>query len=306
MGVFAHITKGETCMNRILTAFAALLTVGALLCTLASCGSSEGDEAEVFSTEAAVYTTGASAVGTSDEDVLAYFNKLANGIKDQKPAVEYRIEKSIPTDSLRVTKRGAEDAAEPDESLKALNDAAPGVRDLVLEDIKRSGGSIAYGDENEDMLLVTGETWMSRLTPTDIEDALLEEVGDNYYITIRFADLSGAEAQDVLSRAFDLRDKEAILASPELQKVSAYLTLDDYDVVYRGCRITATVDRLTDRITQLRYYKAADVTAYVTGAGTFADYGELSVLLKLEDTVTYDVNWDSGLPVSPLESTTAD
>ena len=104
-------------MNRILTAFAALLTVGALLCTLASCGSSsEGDEAEVFSTEAAVYTTGAAAVGSSDEDVLAYFNKLANSIKDQKPAVEYRIEKSIPTDSLRVTKRGAEDAAEPDES----------------------------------------------------------------------------------------------------------------------------------------------------------------------------------------------
>ena len=292
-------------MKRILTAFAALLTVGALLCALASCGSSEGGEAEVFSTEAAVYTTGASAVGKSDEEVLAYFNQLANGIKDQKPAVSYSIEKSIPTDSLRVTKRGAEDA-EPDDSLKALNDAAPGVRDLVLQDIKRERGSIAYGDENEDMLLVTGETWMSRLTATDIEDAVLEEVGDKYYITIRFADLSSAEAQDVLSRAFDLRDKEAILASPELQKVAAYLTLDDYDVVYRGCRITATVDRLTDRITQLRYYKAADVTAYVTGADTFADYGELSVLLKLEDTVTYDVNWDSGLPVSPLDTTTAD
>ena len=294
-------------MKRIITVAMSLLLVSALLFSFASCGSSneEADAPEVFTTEEAVYTESATVINKSSEEVLAYFNNLVNGVKTNMPAISYNIEKNIPNDSLRVTKRGAEDAEEIDESLKAINDGAKGIKDLILDDIKGSSGDIAYGADNSETLFVKGESWASKLSSEDIDYAILEEVGDEYYITIAFKDLTSAEAQDVLTKAFDLRDKEEILASEEFAKTKDYLELNDYDVVYSGCKITARVDRLTDQITNINYYKAANVTAYMTGAGTLESYGEVSVMFTLEDKADFNVTWDSGLPTSPLETAEA-
>lgn len=291
-------------MKRILTIATAILLVSALLTTLTSCGSSDNTEEteEVVSTEEAVYTESATPVGKTSEEVLAYFNSLVNGVKTDKPVISYRIEKNVPNSSLKVTKQGAEDAEEIDESLKSINDAASGIKDLVLEDIKSTSGNINYGEDNSETLFVKGESWATELTATDIEYATLKEIGDTYYITIAFNDLTSEQAQDVLTKAFDLRDKEEILASEEFEKSKEYLVLNDYDVVYSGCKITATVDRLTNEITNINYYKAANVTAYMTGVGTLESYGDVSVMFTLEDKANYDITWDSGLPTSPIET----
>ena len=291
-------------MKRIFTIATAILLVSALLMTLTSCGGSDtSDETvEVYSTEEAEYTQSAVTVGKTSEEVLAYFNSLVNGVKADKPIVNYSIEKNVPNDSLKVTKKGAEDAEEVDDSLKAINDAAKGIKDLILEDIKGNSGMVNFGDDNSEMLLVKGESWATKLTAEDIDYAEIKEIGDKYFITIAFNDLTSAEAQDVLSKAFDLRDKEEILASDEFAKTKEYLVLNDYDVVYSGCKITATVDRLTNEIININYYKAAKVTAYMTGAGTLASYGDVSVMFTLEDKANYDITWDSGLPTSPVET----
>jgi len=291
-------------MKRILTIATAILLVSALLMTLTSCGSSDNTEEteEVVSTEEAVYTESATPVGKTSEEVLAYFNTLVNGVKADKPAVSYRIEKNVPNDSLKVTKQGAEAAEEIDASLNAINDAAKGIKDLILEDIKETSGNINYGEDNSENLFVKGESWATALTAEDIEYATLKEIGDTYYITIAFNDLTSEQAQDVLTKAFDLRDKEEILSSEEFAKSKEYLVLNDYDVVYSGCKITATVNRLTNEITNINYYKAANVTAYMTGAGTLESYGDVSVMFTLEDKANYDVTWDSGLPTSPVET----
>ncbi|MBE6796509.1 MAG: hypothetical protein E7533_08025 [Ruminococcaceae bacterium] len=290
-------------MKRIITVATSILLVSALLLTLTSCGSSGGiEETKPYETEEAVYTEGATQVGKTSEEVLAYFNSLINGVKVDMPAVSYNIEKNVPNDSLKVTKRGAEEAEEIDSSLKALNDGAKGIKDLILQDIKSTSGDIAYGADNTETLFVQGESWASKLTSEDIAYATLKEVGDQYFITIAFNDLTSAEAQAVLTKAFDLRDKEEILASEEFAKTKEYLALEDYDVVYSGCKITATVDRLTDKITNINYYKAANVTAYMTGAGTLESYGELSVLFTLEDKADFNITWETELPTSPLET----
>ncbi len=291
-------------MKRIFTIAIAILLVSALLMTLTSCGSSENTEEteEVVFTEEAVYTESATPVGKTSEEVLAYFNTLVNGVKADKPVISYKIEKNVPNNSLKVTKQGAEDAEEIDESLKSINDAASGIKDLVLEDIKSTSGNINYGEDNSETLFVKGESWATELTAEDIEYATLKEIGDTYYITIAFNDLTSEQAQDVLTKAFDLRDKEEILASEEFVKSKEYLVLNDYDVVYSGCKITATVDRLTNEITNINYYKAANVTAYMTGAGTLESYGDVSVMFTLEDKANYDITWDSGLPTSPIET----
>ncbi len=291
-------------MKRIITALTALLLVSALLISFTACGSStaDGETSEVFQTEEAVYTESATPVGKSSEEVLAYFNNLVNGVKDSKPSVYYRVEKNVPNGSLKVTKQGEENAEEIDDSLSAINDAAKGIKDLIIEEIKESSGNIGIGQDNSEFLLCKGESWASKLTLADIDYATMKEVGDYYYITIAFNDLTSAEAQEVLTKAFDLRDKEEILGSEEFAKTKEYLELNDYDVVYSGCKITAKVNRLTDEIVTIDYYKAANVTAYMTGKGTLEAYGDVSVLFTLEDKAYYEVNWENTLPTSPLET----
>lgn len=294
-------------MKRIFTVAISILLISSLLMTLTSCGSSDtqSETEEVQSTEAAVYVESATPVGNTSVEVLEYFNHLLNGVKSSKPAIYYNIEKNVPNDTLKVTKKGAEDAEEIDDSFKAINDAAKGIKDLMLEDIKSKSGDIAYGDDNSEMLFVTGESWASKLTTDDIAYATIKEVGDVYYITIAFNDLTSEEAQDVLTKAFDLRDKEELLASEEFEKSKDYLSLNDYNVVYSGCKITATVNRLTDELVNLNYYKAAKVTADMTGAGTLEAYGDVSVMFTLEDKAYYEINWESGLPTSPIETEVA-
>ena len=291
-------------MKRIITIATAILLVSTLLITLTSCGSSDNtaETEEVVSTEEAVYTESATPVKKTSEEVLAYFNSLVNGVKINRPVVSYDIEKNVPNGSIKVTKKGQEDADEIDSSLSAINDAAKGVKDLILEDIKGTSGNINFGEDNSEMLLVKGESWATELTAADIDYATIREIGDTYFITIAFNDLTSEQAQNVLTKAFDLRDKEEILASEEFAKTKDYLVLNDYDVVYSGCKITATVNRLTNEITNINYYKAANVTAHMTGAGTLENYGEVSVMFTLEDKANYNVTWESGLPTSPVET----
>lgn len=288
-------------MKKISLILAAVLALSAVLFSFAAC-SSDDSEDTAESTAEYEYVESATPVKTSSEEVLLYFNELLNNIKSEKPAISYRIEKSVPNNSLRVTMKGEENAEEIDSTLEAVNDAAKGLKDLILEKIKKTTGNIAYGEENSDILFVKGESWASKLTDNDISYASMKEVGDFYYITIAFNTLDSAEAQEVLTKAFDLRDKDDILNSEEFAKTASYLKLNDYDVVYEGCTITATVNRFTDELTNVYYYKAANVTADMTGLDTLEAYGDVSVMFTLEDKANFDITWTSNNPVSPLET----
>lgn len=289
-------------MKKISLIMAAVIAMSAILFSFTACSSDDSEDV-VESTAEYKYVESATPVKTTSEEVLLYFNELLNNVKSEKPAISYRIEKSVPNNSLRVTKKGAEDSEEVDSSLEAINDAAKGLKDLILEKIKKSSGNIAYGEENSDILFVKGESWASKLTDNDIMYASMKEVGDNYYITIAFNKLDSAEAQEVLTKAFDLRDKDDILNSEEFKKTEAYLKLNDYDACYEGCKITATVNRFTDELTNVSYYKAANVTADMTGVDTLEHYGDVSVMFTLEDKANFDITWSTDYPVSPLETT---
>ena len=304
VGKSVNIERGKTLMKRKLTVLMAIMLVFAMLVCLASCGSSDdsADDVEVFTTDEAVYTESATPVGNTSEEVLNYFNGIVNDLKASKPAMYYRYEKNVPDGSIKITKAGQEDAEEIDASLSAINDGAKGVKNMILSDIGEQSGDIAMGADNSEYLLVKGESWVSQLTIGDIDYASMKEIGDNYFIEIVFNDIETNGDDSALRKAFDLRDKEEILASDEFAKTAEYLKFNDYDVAYSGCKITATVNRLTNEIVTLDYYKAANVTAHMTGAGTFADYGDISVMFTLEDKAYYEIKWESDLPVSPLET----
>ena len=292
-------------MKRICSVLTAILLISALLVSLTACGSSDAaEETEVFSTEAAVYTESATPVGNTSEEVLNYFNGLVNDLKASKPAVSYRYEMNVPDSSIKITSKGSEDAEEIPAEFDAINGAAAGLKDMMLADIRDVSGDVTKGEDNSEYLFVKGESWVSALTVEDIDYATIKEVGDLYYITIAFNDVEAGGDTASLAKAFELRDKDVVLASEELAKTNAYLKLNDYSVGYSGCKITATVNRLTDEITNINYFKAANVVADMTAAGTDEDLGAVSVLFTLEDVSNFDIRWETELPTSPIDTTT--
>ena len=291
-------------MKKIISLGLALLVVSASLLSLTACSSSGSEDVEVQTTVPAEYTESATPVDKSSEEILNYFNGLVNDIKVERPAMYYRFELNVPNGSLKVTKAGQEDAEQVDESLSAINDAAKAVKDLMLENIKKQSGDIAFGADNTDVLLVKGESFASKLTVDDIKYATMTEIGDEYFITIEFNDIEEADAKKVLGNAFSLRDKADILNSEEFAKTKSYLELQDYTVTYSGCKITATVNRLTDEITRLEYFKPANIKVSAKGQNTFQSHGDLSVLFTLEDKAYYEINWANENPTSPLDTTT--
>ena len=294
--------RGKSFMKRILTLGLALAVISASLLSLTSCSSSEEEVVEEQSTLPAEYTESAVPVEKSSEAVLAYFNSLLNGIKENRPAVNYRFELNVPNDSIRVVKAGQEQAETIDESLVAINDSAKAVKDLMLEPIRETSGEIPYGGDSTDVMYVKGENFASELTVDDISVATMTEVGDKYYITIEFNDIAEEDAKEILGKAFAVRDKADLLNSEEFAKTKEYLELKGYSVVYSGCKITATVDRLTNEITNVNYFKSANVTASATGKSTFANHGDLTILFTLEDRANFDISWLNEAPTSPLET----
>ena len=59
-----------------------------------------------------------------------------------------------------------------------------------------------------------------KLTIGDIDYASMKEIGDNYFIEIVFNDIETNGDDSALRKAFDLRDKEEILASDEFAKTA--------------------------------------------------------------------------------------
>jgi hypothetical protein len=288
-------------MKRIISIITALVLVSTMLMVFTSCGSSEDEGVEVITTEAVSYTESMTPANYTSEEVLMYFNSVVNSLKETQPKLSYYFEVNVPDDSIAITEQGSEEASD---ALAALNAAAPGIKDIILEQIRENSGEIAEGADNSNILYVQGESFVSNLTIADINTATIKEVGEFYYITITFNDYEAGEDVTSLSKVFPIRDKDEILSSEEFAKTSDYLIFNDYEVGYSGCQITAKVNRYTDEVVNLNYYKAANVVVDMTGAGTYEGIGNVDVKFTLEDKANFDFIWESELPVSPLETTT--
>lgn len=281
-------------MKKSFATLCAVLLVFSMVIALASCDFSE--EIEENTTDTVQYTPSNTVLKKSSEEVLLYFNTLVNSVKAKTPAVSYTQELKIDNKTLKITKA---DGAE-DDSLKSFGNALPGLKDLILTDIKKKSGSVGYGSDSNDVFFVKGESWASALTADDIDSAVIKEVGDKYYITIVFGNIT-EESKATLAKAFQLRDKATMLNSPEFAKISSYLEIKDYEAKYSGCTVTATVDRLTDTLVNVSYNKVSDISAQVTGLSTFADYGDMAINFVLGDTTVFNFVWSQNYETSPLE-----
>ncbi len=181
-----------------------------------------------------------------------------------------------------------------DPALAPLNAAAKEMRGFIAGSVKSDGASVAFGEAWDELAPVSPN-------PAYAVDGKCEVVirdGDDgakitteeYSGSITFSDEDyPLSVSSVIKPIIPLPDEQTI--RQELQKISAYLTLEDFDAVFAGNRIEFSANRLTDRINSASYVSEIRVTAHAKGVGSLEKYGELTVFLTLVSRTNYGFDW---------------
>ncbi|MCR4563388.1 MAG: hypothetical protein K5755_01980 [Clostridiales bacterium] len=251
------------------------------------------------------------ALKANKKEVVDYFNNLVNDLKTNKPAkTEYNEDfwTDDSTDSVTFTKDGKEIDKSTDE-YKALRSAAvvykkyvvDGAYGFLMGHIKDENGdtkNLAEGSDGlDDILYLWGEKDVSRLTYDDIESAIssvkkdIETVDEKDYVTglTRTVVITLKPGEETVKKAFSMHDKKPVL--DELKKSGNYFTVEDYDISFGECVITAVFDAVTDEITSLTYQKNMTVTTEITGVNDFASLGTVGLSFNCTDQMYYHFGW---------------
>lgn len=259
-------------MKKKITKFLAIMFALSLVFSLAACNGSDGETTEVTTTEPPVISK--TAQPTTSVEALAYFNRVMDAVKTGKPAVAVKVSKNI------------HDIESDNANLKA---AIPTIKKYML-DTKADGA--AFGDDLTGTFPVKGESWSSKLDVNDIRYANCLEALKTYEITIRLKDEKDAlPLTSSHGKAFDLTEKASILK--EFEKAADYIKIDSLALNYTGSFIKCSVDRATDQVLSVTYYLNVNAVSTVTGTGSLVDMGTVSLNLRYDSTITYDLTWDA-------------
>lgn len=241
-----------------------------LVCSLAACSGTEEETTIVTTTEPPVISKTPQPM-TSVESI-AYFNRVMDAVKTDKPAVEVKVSKNV------------NDIECENKKLKA---AIPTIKKYMLN-TKADGADL--GDDLTDIFPVKGQSWSSKLDVNDVRYANCLETLKTYEITIRLKDeKDAAPLTGAHGKAFDFVDKAEILK--EFEKAVDYVKVDSLDLTFTGSFIKCTVDRATDQVLSVTYYLNVNADSVVTGTGSFEDVGSVPLGMRYDSTITYDLRW---------------
>lgn len=116
---------------------------------------------------------------------------------------------------------------------------------------------------------------------------------DEYTLTLYLADEKAPVAENSpLSRNFKLRTQEDIHSFIG-NNFDGYLKCGDFGLSYRAAKITAKIDRLTNQINSLAYYKETDVNTAATFVDAFSSLGTQNVYFEVREEVKFSFSWAS-------------
>lgn len=252
----------------------ALLLAALSIVLTASC-SLTGDEEET-TTESEVVTLVERP--KSVEDIVAFYNDAVNAIKAKKPGVKRSV---------------WADVREVDTGDNAEAKALIAFAEQFADALDKQSETKEYGSDLNDFLPIKGTADVSRLTVSDVAKATLEDDDekDRFVYEVHIVLKDGKEdgpAKD----AFDFEaNKNDILGT--FRDYRDTVEVGDYDVSYNGCEITATINKETNRVVNLKLVKNSIVTADVVFAGTLESLGETTIKFNLQQTQEYnDFVWD--------------
>ena len=251
------------------------------------------------------------ATMANKNEVIDYFNKLVNDLKKNKPAkTEYGEDfwTDDSSDSITFTKDGKE-IDKGSAEYKALKSAAIVYKKYVVDgaygwlfghtkDENGDTENIAEGNDSlDDILYLWGEKDVSRLTYDDIKSAVssvkpeTKTVDKKEYVTglTRTIVITLNADESAVMKAFSMHDKKPVLE--ELKKSDDYFTVEDYDVTFGECVITAVFDAATDEIQTLTYQMNMTVNTEITGVNDFESLGAVGLQFNCTDQMYYHFGW---------------
>ncbi len=272
--------------SSLLIKITAVLMVAVTMFTLASCSLFEDTSADETT------TTERAAVALSEkpettEEIVNYFNTIANNIKASKPGVS-------------VSRRG--DVKDIDTGDNDEAEALIKFAESFAEKLEKAEDSREYGSDLNDFLPLAGTAAVSTLTAADVVSAecnnKADSGNDRFYYTINIT-LNDSDAEGAVSKAFDLDvNKQTVLE--EFQSYTDTLEVSGYDVAYNGCTIYVEVNKETDEISYMSYTLNSVVTTTVDFLGELQSLGETEIKFNYQQTIEYkDFVWEA-----PTEATT--
>ncbi len=256
--------------------------------------------------------------------VLNYFNDLINDIKKTgKANVAYDENFWITHDSRVVFKDLKGNELEDQDKFRA---AFKLYADKSLQNIdsyllyRGQDEATQTGADLKNEIYPFGEDYASKLTLDDLyasikeniypvysslvpsQEHALDENGDNAkdedgeYIFVntdytRTIIINVKGERDSVEKAFTIRDTDEILK--EFECASAYMDVNSVEINFEPCKITATINAVSDQIAYCTYEKNMIVTANLTFKGPLSEYGNVLVTFPCTSSITYSFGWET-------------
>ena len=238
------------------------------------------------------------ALAANQAEVLAYYNQIANQIK--QPATVYSENFWVDDGTIQFTKDGV-----VSESDSTIAKAAKLFKDFAMQGVEKAlpnteNNKTNEGDDLTDILYLKGTDKVSELTMDDI-DVLYSSVTPTTELNSKEEPVVTALTRTVeihlkadkasVEKAITFRDKTDILS--KINQPQNSFTVDNYDFTCEGCVITATFNAVTDELLSLSYDKNMQVTASVTGEGSLESLGNQTLQFNCGSNMFYQFGWES-------------
>lgn len=165
-------------------------------------------------------------------EALVLFNESANKIK---------------TDAVKVTKN-YEDRTHMEEYLQVPDVLKNMANSLMNENFKDDTDPIVYATKEEitDNFQVPGETWVSKLEESDVDEIICVDKGTEYELYIKAKATTNPENGLGVARAFDtITSSEVMESAPSMVK--------EFTTEYFDCIIRCKIEKETKKITWINY-----------------------------------------------------
>ena len=120
----------------------------------------------------------------------------------------------------------------------------------------------------------------------------LDEDGEYIFVPnelTRIINISVLPEEASVKKAFTVREKDGIME--QFKIAESYFKVNSFEIGFTPCKITASINAVTDEMTYVTYEKNMVITANVTFAGALAQYGTVIVEFPCTSSLTYNFGW---------------
>lgn len=205
------------------------------------------------------------AVPTEKADIIALYNSAANRVKTEAKKVTRNFKNTRYDTSKSVLPSALVSMANPMIEKYVKDDTDP-VDYLTKEDIIENYPA-------------PKQTYSSKLTSADVTQAICQDNGTEYIITLKLASCKNPTAGVKVGAACHIMDVTSIKASDSSM-------IRKFDAIYEGCVIKCKIDKATNRITWANFYTPFTIDAVINVL--FTEVVTIAVMSYERDyTITY-------------------